>query len=52
MTDTERSVFAACYAQELARQRPAVDNSNADSALDAALWSVECFRQALRERKA
>ena len=49
--DTERAVFAACYAASLARQPASVGNEAADAALEDALWSVECFRQALRERK-
>lgn len=52
MTPAELAVFAACYAQELERRAPTVDNAAAEEALDGALWSVECFRQALRERKA
>lgn len=51
MNDTERAVFAACYAAALARQPEAVGNEAADAALEEALWDVECFRQALRERK-
>ena len=51
MTETERAVLAACFAQELVG-RNSVDNAAAEVALDAALWSVECFRQALRDRKA
>jgi hypothetical protein len=31
--------------------RASVDNTAADAALDAALWSVTCFREALRTRK-
>ncbi len=50
MNDTERAVFAACYAAALARHE-AVGNEAADAALEEALWDVECFRQALRERK-
>jgi hypothetical protein len=50
MTDTERAVFAACYGHALQR-RSATDNSAHEGALDAALWDLECFRQAVRERK-
>jgi hypothetical protein len=49
MTDTERAIFAACYAIEFDK-RPSVDNAAAEEALEEALWAVECFRQALKER--
>lgn len=44
MTDVERAVFAACYAQALSRQPSATDNSAHEGALDAALWDLRCFR--------
>lgn len=50
MTQAELAVFAACYALETSGRR-SIDNSAADDALDAALWSMKCFRQALRERR-
>ena len=50
MTETERAVFAACFALELDK-RTSHDNSAAEEALDAALWSVQCFRKALRDRE-
>jgi hypothetical protein len=51
MTQAELAVFAACYASELARRAPSIDNAAAEESLEGALWSVECFRQALRSRK-
>lgn len=51
MTETERAVFAALYAQAHERLEPAADNSAAELSLEEALWGVECFRQAVRERK-
>lgn len=44
MSQTERAVFAACYAQALERRKPAPDNSNAEYALEDALWSVALAR--------
>lgn len=54
MTAAELAVFAACFAVDMERRssrNPSVDNANAEEALESALWSLECFRQALRERK-
>ena len=51
MSQVERAVFAAVFAREMDTGRPAPDNSNAEAALETALWEVQCFRQALRDRK-
>ena len=50
MTETERAIFAASYSWEISR-RSSVDCAAAEEALDAAIWSIECFRLALRSRK-
>lgn len=52
LSAAELAVFAACYAASLERQPSAADNSAHESALDDALWSVRCFRKALRDRSA
>jgi hypothetical protein len=51
MNVTERLIFAACYAASLARQPSAADNSAHEAALERALWDVQCYRSALRERQ-
>jgi hypothetical protein len=51
MTETERAVFAACYARGLDRYEPGISNEQADAALEDALWQLQNFRQAIRERK-
>jgi hypothetical protein len=50
MNETERAVFAACYAMQLSTFRPAADNRNAEAALEYALEDLDCFRQAARDR--
>lgn len=50
MSEVERAVLAATFAREMDK-RSAADNSSAEESLDVALWEVQCFRQAVRERK-
>ena len=52
MSPVEQAVLAAAFAREMkARPYPSTDNSGAEAALETALWEVQCFRQALRDRK-
>ena len=50
MTRVEELVLAAAFAREM-QDRATVDNSGAEESLETALWEVECFRQAVRDRK-
>lgn len=50
MTPAEIAVLGAVFAREMREHAPTVDNAAAERSLDAALWEVMCFRQALRER--
>lgn len=51
MSPVEAVVLGAAFSREIAKHS-ATDNSAAETALDAALWELACFRQAVRERKA
>lgn len=50
MNVTERMIFASVFAAVYAG-RVSTGNEAAEDALEQALWSVECFRQALRDRE-
>jgi transcription termination factor NusB len=50
MSPIERAVLAATFAREM-EGRSTPDNRAAEEALEVALWEVQCFRQALRDRK-
>ncbi len=51
LNETERAVFAALYAHSLAMEPRSIDNTAHEDALEQALWGVQCFRQALRDRE-
>ena len=51
MNQTERAIFASCYSLALSRQPQSKDNAAHEAALEAALWDLECFRQAVRKRR-
>lgn len=56
MSRAEAAVFGAVFAHERERELSIIDESHteniaAENALDAALWALQCFRQAVRERK-
>ena len=50
MPEVERAGLAAAFAREM-MHAASTNNEAAEEALEVALWEVQCFRQALTERR-
>ena len=50
MSHAETAIFAAAFSRAM-HGRSTPDNRAAEEALESALWEVQCFKQAVRDRE-